>query len=238
MSSTSGEALPSTRSSAAPSPRRSGPAPGGTAPDATSCGTAKKLPSLQAGVSCVEPGDAVAAPALHLHARAPPRASPSRRAARARRCGGPAPRRARSRRSPPGRRHACRAPRGGRACRRCQCDSARAMRSRSMREWPVKKSIWWPTCSASRSRGWRMLRSSRMRPARCQLAVRQRAGRRHVLGLALGGRQRAAAACASRAAGSAGRLGAQQVQVGHQHMGHRHVRRLAPARPVPRPAGR
>jgi hypothetical protein len=45
------------------------------------------------------------------------------------------------------------------------------------------------------------------------------------MGLALVGRQRAAAACASRATRHAGRLGAEQVQVGHQHMGHRHVRR-------------
>ena len=115
--------------------------------------TAKKL-SLRPGVGVgAHPGDAVALPALHLHARAPPRAAPSRRAARARRRGGPAPRRARSRRSPRGRRRACRASRGSRACAADHAGSARAMRSRSMRASPVKKSIWWPACSASASRG-------------------------------------------------------------------------------------
>ena len=58
------------------------------------------------------------------------------------------------------------------------------------------------------------------------LAVGQCAGGRHVQGLALGGRAAGGGGVRLARHRQAGRLGAEQVQVGHQHMGHRHVRRL------------
>ena len=76
----------------------------------------------------------------------------------------PGARPARSRRSLRGRRRTCRAPRDGQA-RRDQAGIARAMRSRSMRESPMKKSSWWPACSASASRGQAIDRSSSARAA-------------------------------------------------------------------------
>ena len=57
------------------------------------------------------------------------------------------------------------------------------------------------------------------------LAVGQGTGRRHVQGLALGGRAARGGGMRLACRRQAGRLGAEQVQVGHQHMGHRHVRR-------------
>ena len=134
-------------------PRRCRPRPRWNSARCHQLCTAKKLPSLQRR--------RVARRARRRHrggdpaspSRGPPRARPSRRAVRARPRAGPAPRRARSRRFPPGRTRACRAPRDSRACRAATRGSARAMRSRSMRESPVKKSIWWPACSASASSG-------------------------------------------------------------------------------------
>ena len=73
-----------------------------------------------------------------------------------------------SHRSPRGRRRACRAWRDSRARSVDQAGSARAMRSRSMRESPRKKSIWWPTCSASTSRGCSIATSSMACAAACQ----------------------------------------------------------------------
>ena len=70
-----------------------------------------------------------------------------------------------------------------------------------------------------------MLRSSSDAAGPVPLAVGQRAGGRHVHGLALGGRAARGGGMGLARGRQAGRLGAQQVQVGHQHMGHRHVRR-------------
>ena len=58
------------------------------------------------------------------------------------------------------------------------------------------------------------------------LAMGQCAGSGHVSGLALGGRTALGSGMRLARGRQAGRLGAQQVQVGHKHMGHRHVRRL------------
>jgi len=56
------------------------------------------------------------------------------------------------------------------------------------------------------------------------LALRQCAGGRHVHGLALGGRAAGRSGMRLARRRQPGRFGAQQVQVGHQHMRHRHVR--------------
>ncbi len=200
--------------------------------------TAKKLPSLQVGErvpsqatpsrrrSCISITWATACQAQ------PSRCSSSTRVA-------PAPRRARSRRSPPGRTRACRAPRGSPACRAASALSARAMRSRSMREWPVKKSTWWPACSASsvqRIGDAQVLehaagRGASGRATRCVGGAAGARARAPSAGSARGGVQRVARRL------QAGRLGAEQVQVGHQQVGHRHVGAVAQRACCARPSG-
>ena len=169
---------------------------------------------LEEAVACpglgivAHPGDAVALPALHLHDMGDRMLRPAVARLDADRLAAEPLRRAHSRPFPPARRRAWKASRDSRPCRATMPACARAMRSRSIRELPVKKSIWWPTSSASASRGSSMVTSSSIRPASCQRPSarwpraatwpRSRAGRRQpdgrlvagfhdVHGLAVGG---------------------------------------------------
>ena len=169
----------------APAPRRSRRDRGGYSArchQLWTCEEAVLRPGLGVGA---HPGDAVALAALHLHHmrhRVPrpavARLELDRRAAA--RLGARD-----SRRSPRGRTRACRARRDSPACSVDQAGSARAMRSRSMRALPVKKSIWWP--DLQRQHVARMLdrRCPRAtRAASCQRPSASWRDRRHVTAFA------------------------------------------------------
>ena len=132
---------------------------------------------------------------------------------------------AHSRRSPRGRRRACRAPRDSPASPGDHAGSARAMRSRSMRASPRKKSSWWPTCSASRSRGYSIVDVLQHPRGRVPAAVDQMAdgGEMAAAPASVAG-SRMAASSAARATGIAGRLGAEQVQPRLQRVRHDEAR--------------
>ena len=148
----------------------------GTAPDATNCARRRSSPATRRrGWRASRRCRRAAGPASPSHAR--PHAAPSRRAARARRARRPTRLGARvvARLLQPEGVHAEHRVVAGH--RRRPAGSARAMRSRSMRASPVKKSIWWPACSASASRGYSMATSSSSRLASCQRPCGQAAER-------------------------------------------------------------
>ena len=153
----------------APAPRRSRRDRSGTAPGATSCGPAKKLSVGPAsGLARIQAMPSLL-PALHLHHMRHRVLRPAvARLELDARCGRPASaRRVVAGLLQPEGVHAEHR-RGSRACAADHAGRARAMRSRSMRESPVKKSIWCPACRASASRGYSMAMSSSSAPAACQ----------------------------------------------------------------------